>query len=144
MADWSPTATDVAGQLAGRLDGRPFSTDTYPTVAQVADIITSVADEVEAEASIVGTIPIDLHALAKRAALLGVARDVERIFFPEQNPGGDTQSDELDRLHRSAMDRLLEAMRAAANRDGESVGAFTISTMPAEWPWETLNTLDWT
>lgn len=112
MPDYTPTATEVKDLLAHRVAGQPFSDTTTPTKAQVDRMAGSAAEEVEAAAGPVGFYE---QALAKRAATLLAASDVERAFWPEQQDDSGV-ADQLYARYESSLEKLRTAVARSRQR----------------------------
>lgn len=128
---WTPSPADVKAVIPQRVAGEAFSATTSPTADQVTSIIADVTAEVVGEVGpfdsttvLNPTAPaedqISLGDLAKRAATLGAASQVEDSFFPEQQtsvgPYGvesDGGNQHLYARYRRALD-ILKRHAAAA------------------------------
>lgn len=133
MVSWEPTPPDVKSVIPQRLNGQPFSETTTPNVEQVAAIIGDLVGEVIGE---VGSFdpsdvlnpsapPADqvtLGDLAKRAAQLGAASQIEDSFFPEQQTNAvygaeqDGGNQHLYARYRRALELLRGAVHGATGR----------------------------
>lgn len=122
-AEWEPTPDQVKGLIPTRATGGPFSTQTKPTLDQVAGYIEGVVSEVEAE---VGAIPDDesLQRQANWAAALGAAYYVEQGLFPEQQSEGGT----ADRLYDRYQAQLARLRRSITDF-GQSASRQTVGTV---------------
>jgi hypothetical protein len=143
-ASWTPSPADIKAVIPQRLDGEAFSATTVPTVDQVEGIISDLVGEVVGEVGpfdptvvLNPNAPADdqitLGALAKRAATLGTASQIEDSFFPEQQtPVGaygveqDGGNQHLYARYRRSVDLLrrhVDAIAGTAQEFSGSIGA---------------------
>lgn len=108
--DWEPTPAEVKALIASRNDGRPFSDTTIPTHHEVTQTIGDICVEIEAKLQRV-EVPENLAGLAKRAAKLGAAAEIERAYFPEQHDFSDTATyARLFARYREVLEELRDAV----------------------------------
>lgn len=101
-----------------RLDGQPFSASTIPTADEVKAIITDVAEEV---ATHVGApIPQEFEDTARYATAIGVAAEIERSFWPEQQDAADATYARFIRRYRELLELLTRRV------SGSMAGSVTV------------------
>lgn len=103
-----PTVAQVGALLASRgaRGGQTnFTATSRPTADQVADIISSVASEIDAELVNVSAVQTKVAQLATWAITLAAGATVELTFFPEQG-GASSTSAALWSRYKDVFDRL--------------------------------------
>lgn len=124
---YAPTAAEVKGVIPQRIDGRAFSADTIPTVAEVDMIIADVADEVAALSD--EAIPVTFHPLARYAVKVGAAAAVERTFWPEQPEQSDLST--YERLERK-FEALKSQLQGQISGGESELGSMRIRSPMSE------------
>ena len=135
---WQPDPEAVSGVLPARIAGGPFTSETVPTDDQVEDVIDQVCQDVIGEvgpfdpARVVNpsappSDQVSLGDLARRAATLGAASQIEDSLFPEQQTSfvgvDSTASSHLFARYRRALERLAEQVRRLDGRPEEWSGS---------------------
>jgi len=146
---WEPTPSEVHGIIPQRTNGKPFTDDTVPTVAQVTTIISDVMSEVDSwlEHTVVPEQHVDL---ARFVVKLGAAKEIERAFWPEQGqaPSGSSYVQLKQRYEETLAQLVLAVLGIVVNPgapgsgtgDDAADGLYSVEIRSGNVPREQLGT----
>lgn len=134
MLSWAPIPDEVHDLLAVRATTDGFSSETTPTDKQVEAIIGKVAIEVVGvlgdidmarvinPSAVTLTDRVTVGQIASKVTALGAAAEVERSFFPEQQPDTEAETS-LYRQYRESLERLQTLAGSVTGHSPAFVGS---------------------